>query len=94
MVGRSALNPLLSRADLCESVRLNECVVVAPRVLPADSARACGDRARAGVVRGRHGAPDMGSSHPDAVGMMLAHAASMFVVGLDGAARSASSGKD
>ena len=34
----------------------------------------------------------MESSHPDAVGAMLAHAASMFVVGPDGAARSLRSG--
>ena len=34
----------------------------------------------------------MESSHPDAVSEMLARAASMFVVGPDGAGRSASSG--
>ena len=35
----------------------------------------------------------MGSSHPDAVGMMLAHAASMFVVEPDETARSLGAGK-
>ena len=35
----------------------------------------------------------MESSHPDAVSAMLAHAASMFVVGPDGTARSAGSGR-
>ena len=35
----------------------------------------------------------MESSHPDAVGEMLAHAASMFVIGPDGAGRSLNSGR-
>ena len=87
--------PLLSRADMCKKRacdRTGYVVVLAP----PDCCRPIGLELPAITTARQSFVIDtvfqMESSHPDAVGAMLAHAAFMFVVGPDGAARTAGSG--
>ena len=84
--------PLFSRADLCEK-RASE------RVLWCLHPECCRPihLEHGAIVNARYSfvgdtVQRMESSHPDAVGVMLAHATSMAVVGPDGTGRSAGSG--